>query len=86
MNAPYELTEDRLESQFQMNYLANFVLTELLLQKLKKTSLSKDSPCHIVYTSSMVYSYGTLLFDEIKKWCTSLIYLYFKNNMEQSQC
>lgn len=79
MKAPYEITEDGYESQFQVNYLSNFLLTELLLKRMKETAILKGGPCQIIYTSSMIYQCGKFNINELEKPCVNhLFYMIFK--------
>ena len=48
LSGTYRLTKDGYESIFQVNYLSHFLLTLLLMEKLKKSS-----PSRIVNVSSM---------------------------------
>ena len=48
LGGPYRVTEDGYESIFQMNYISHFLLTLLLMDKLKKSA-----PSRIVNVSSM---------------------------------
>jgi NAD(P)-dependent dehydrogenase (short-subunit alcohol dehydrogenase family) len=48
-----ELTEDGFETSFQVNYLSQFLLTQLLLPELKKNTQGK-----IINLSSSVYAVG----------------------------
>lgn len=54
MLAPFEITGDGFESQFQINYFSHFVLTNLLLPRIKETSSRSDksTACRIVNVSS----------------------------------
>lgn len=67
MREPYRLSEDGYESQFQVNYFGHFMLTQLLLEKLKVTASRKGSPCHVIYTSTMAHERGKFYFDELTK-------------------
>ena len=60
MVPPYELTKDGFESQFGVNHLGPFVLSNLLLDKLNETPGSR-----IVSTASMAHKYGKIIFDDI---------------------
>ncbi|CAL8102491.1 unnamed protein product [Orchesella dallaii] len=83
MKTPYELTEDGFESQFQINYLSHFLLTHLLKDKIKATAALKKSPCQIIYTSSVVHSYGEVDFNELEK-CS--VYNSTKNYLPTKLC
>lgn len=67
MRAPYQITQDGYESQFQVNYLANFFLTQLLLDRMKETTALKNAPCQIIYTSSIVYQFGKFRPNELEQ-------------------
>jgi len=56
-----QTSEDGYEMQFQVNHLAPFLLTNLLLP-LMKTS----QPARIINVSSMVHSWGTIDFDDLQ--------------------
>ncbi|ODM91825.1 Short-chain dehydrogenase TIC 32, chloroplastic [Orchesella cincta] len=56
MFEPYELTEDGFESHFQVNYLSHFLLTQILLPKLKSTGAKKSTCCRIVNVSSVAHT------------------------------
>jgi len=60
MVPPYELTKDGFESQFGVNHLGPFVLSNLLLDKLNETHGSR-----IVSTASIAHKYGEIIFDDI---------------------
>jgi retinol dehydrogenase-12 len=54
-------TADGFESQFGVNYLGPFLLTNLLLDKLKASA-----PSRIVHLTSMLHTKGTLDFDSFR--------------------
>ncbi len=55
MNTPHRRTKDGFELQFGVNFLGHFLLTELLLPKLKKAKASR-----IVHTSSVLHEKGSI--------------------------
>ncbi|RIA80798.1 hypothetical protein C1645_585732 [Glomus cerebriforme] len=55
-------TKDNLEIQFQVNHLAHFLLTLLLLDTIKK-SVSAELPGKIAFTSSATQKIGEIDFD-----------------------
>ncbi|PKC15581.1 NAD(P)-binding protein [Rhizophagus irregularis] len=57
-------TKDGLEQQFQVNHLAPFLLTLLLLDTMKK-SVSTKLPGKIAFTSSALQSTGEIDFDNL---------------------
>ncbi|RIA80800.1 hypothetical protein C1645_810307 [Glomus cerebriforme] len=57
-------TKDNLELQFQVNHLAPFLLTLLLLDTVKK-SVSAELPGKIAFTSSDANRFGELDFDNL---------------------
>jgi short-subunit dehydrogenase len=61
MVPPYKKTEDNLESQFQVNYLANFLLAKLLWHKIQAAGPSSS----IVIVASSAVRQGTIDFDDI---------------------
>ncbi|CAL8144831.1 unnamed protein product [Orchesella dallaii] len=75
MKVPYQVTEDGFESTFQVNYLSDFLLTHLLLDRLKATARSTGSPCQIIYSSSMIYPFAKVDFNELE---TSTVYTPLK--------
>lgn len=60
MMAPEEKSEDKFELQFAVNYLGMFLLTELLLDKLKASA-----PSRIVNTTAAAANLGQINFDNI---------------------
>lgn len=60
MGPPYELTTDGFESQFGVNHLGTFALTNLLLPKLQKSKKSR-----VVITSSLAHKGGNIHFKDI---------------------
>ena len=55
MNTPQRRTKDGFELQFGVNFLGHFLLTELLLPKLKKAKGAR-----IVHTSSVLHEKGSI--------------------------
>ena len=68
MFGPFENTEDGYESQFQINYLSHFLLTNLLLERIKETSKRTDKTraCRIINVSSDANFGGSLDFNELE--------------------
>lgn len=60
MVPPLEYTEDNFESQFGVNHLGPFVLTSLLLDKIRATPNAR-----IVSTASLAHRKGRINFDDI---------------------
>lgn len=56
-----QVSADGLEMQFAVNHMACFLLTQLLLNKLKASA-----PARIVNVSSMVHDWATLDFDDLQ--------------------
>ena len=61
MIPPYSLTEDGFESQMGANYFGHFLLTQLLLDTIMKTSGSR-----IVSLSSLAHKRGNINFDDLQ--------------------
>src|SRR5213593_2363028 len=56
-----EVTMDGLERQFEVNYLSGFLLTQLLLELLKKSA-----PSRVVNVSSSAHRGGRIRFDDLQ--------------------
>ncbi|XP_076841862.1 retinol dehydrogenase 14a [Brachyhypopomus gauderio] len=57
---PYTKTEDNFEMQFAVNHLGHFLLTNLLLDLLKRSA-----PSRIIVVSSKLYKCGEINFDDL---------------------
>ncbi|XP_077092772.1 retinol dehydrogenase 14a [Siphateles boraxobius] len=57
---PYTKSEDGFEMQFAVNHLGHFLLTNLLLDLLKRST-----PSRIIVVSSKLYKYGEINFDDL---------------------
>ncbi|XP_043532388.1 retinol dehydrogenase 14a [Chiloscyllium plagiosum] len=57
---PYMKTEEGFEMQFGVNHLGHFLLTNLLLDLLKRSA-----PSRVVVVSSKLYKYGEINFDDL---------------------
>ncbi|XP_042399397.1 short-chain dehydrogenase TIC 32 B, chloroplastic-like [Zingiber officinale] len=55
MNCPYKLSEDGIEMQFATNHLGHFLLTNLLLEKMKTTAKESGIEGRIVNLSSVAH-------------------------------
>ena len=61
MVPPYTLTKDGFELQFGVNHLGHFLLTNLLLERIKESPSAR-----IVNVSSLVHQWGKINFDDLK--------------------
>lgn len=61
INSEYKVTSDGLEYTFATNYLAPFLLTELLLNILKASA-----PARVINVSSAAHSQGKVNFDDLQ--------------------
>ncbi|KAJ5713908.1 uncharacterized protein N7483_011089 [Penicillium malachiteum] len=61
MACPYSITKDGFEMQFCVNYLANFLLTKLLLPKIQSAGPSSS----IIVVASSAVRQGIINFDDI---------------------
>ncbi|KAK4748645.1 hypothetical protein SAY87_015231 [Trapa incisa] len=58
MATPFMLSKDNIELQFATNHLGHFLLTNLLLETMKKTSSESNQEGRIVNLSSMGHNYA----------------------------
>ncbi|XP_059667799.1 short-chain dehydrogenase TIC 32 B, chloroplastic-like [Cornus florida] len=68
MFCPYQLSEDGIEMQFATNHLGHFLLTNLLLDKMKGTAKATGIEGRIVNLSSIAHLHtyeGGISFDKI---------------------
>lgn len=66
MFVPYEITEDNFESQFAVNYLGHFLLTQLLLPKLEEASKFFETNPRVVNVTSCAHEVAQEInFDDI---------------------
>ena len=72
MFTPYQVTEDGFELQFGVNHLGHFLLTHLLLDRLKASA-----PSRVVMVSSVAHMIGTINYDDMmweKRYCNTTIW------------
>ena len=60
MDCPYELNEDKIESQFATNHIGHFLFTNLILEKIFKAG----NEARIVNLSSAGHQQGGVRFDD----------------------
>ncbi|KAF3782562.1 Short-chain dehydrogenase [Nymphaea thermarum] len=68
MATPYLLSEDGIELQFATNHIGHFLLTDLLLEKMKTTAHKSKVEGRIVNVSSEAHKFAYkegILFDEL---------------------
>ncbi|XP_069462805.1 retinol dehydrogenase 13 isoform X2 [Ambystoma mexicanum] len=77
MRCPYWMTEDGFEMQFGVNHLGHFLLTNLLLEKMKNSGHSR-----IINVSSLAHIAGEIDLDDLnwekKKYDTKAAYCQSK--------
>ncbi|RZC72649.1 hypothetical protein C5167_048126 [Papaver somniferum] len=59
MALPYKLSPDKVELQFATNHLGHFLLTDLLLETMKKTASQSNIEGRIVNVSSEAHKYNS---------------------------
>ncbi|KAK9985322.1 hypothetical protein SO802_030273 [Lithocarpus litseifolius] len=72
MFCPFQLSKDGIEMQFATNYIGHFLLTNLLLEKMKNTARSTGIEGRIVNLSSIAHNYTYehgIRFDQINDEC-----------------
>ncbi|RWS29030.1 retinol dehydrogenase 14-like isoform X1 [Leptotrombidium deliense] len=72
------MTQDSLELQFSSNHLGHFLMTNLLLQLLKKSA-----PSRIVVVSSYLHHYGNVDFENLsfEKYTPDPLFTYCKSKL-----
>ncbi|KAK6935401.1 Short-chain dehydrogenase/reductase SDR [Dillenia turbinata] len=68
MASPFQLSKDKIEMQFATNHIGHFLLTNLLLDKMKKTAFESKREGRIVNLSSVAHKFtysGGIQFDKI---------------------
>ncbi|XP_076953267.1 short-chain dehydrogenase TIC 32, chloroplastic-like [Bidens hawaiensis] len=69
MASPFLLSKDGIELQFATNHIGHFLLTQLLLDTMKRTSLEQNKEGRIVSVSSEAhrFAYKGIFFDDLNK-------------------
>lgn len=70
MFCPFQLSEDGIEMQFATNHLGHFLLTNLLIEKMKNTAKSTGIEGRIVNLSSIAHAHtygGGIRFNKINE-------------------
>ncbi|GAB1297569.1 Retinol dehydrogenase 12 [Apodemus speciosus] len=76
MMCPYSKTTDGFETHFGVNHLGHFLLTYLLLGRLKESA-----PARVVNLSSVVHLIGKIRFHDLqskKRYCSAFAYSHSK--------
>ncbi|KAM5177289.1 retinol dehydrogenase 12 isoform 2-T2 [Callospermophilus lateralis] len=76
MLCPYSKTADGFETHLGVNHLGHFLLTHLLLERLKESA-----PARVVNLSSVVHHIGKIRFHDLqgeKRYCSGLAYCHSK--------
>ncbi|GKB50048.1 short-chain dehydrogenase TIC 32, chloroplastic-like protein [Tanacetum coccineum] len=85
MTPPFSLSKDNIELQFATNYVGNFVLTNSLLDTMKKTASESGKEGRIVMLSSEVHKVtykGGIMFDKINdEKSYSALYAYGQSKL-----
>ncbi|CAI9274426.1 unnamed protein product [Lactuca saligna] len=84
MAPPFTLSKDKIELQFATNHLGHFLLTNLLLDTMKKTSREHEKEGRIVNVSSEGhrFAYKGIYFDKINDESSySPIYAYGQSKL-----
>ncbi|XP_008115179.1 retinol dehydrogenase 12 [Anolis carolinensis] len=77
MFCPYSKTADGFEMQFGVNHLGHFLLTFLLLDRLKESA-----PARIVNVSSLAHILGKIYFQDLQgEKCYSAQFAYFQSKL-----
>ncbi|KAM4831804.1 retinol dehydrogenase 12 isoform X1 [Urocitellus parryii] len=76
MLCPYSKTADGFETHLGVNHLGHFLLTHLLLERLKESA-----PARVVNLSSVVHHIGKIRFHDLqgeKRYCSGFAYCHSK--------